>query len=416
MQKGYLKFALPIVVLIVIMALVAGCGGTSTTTAPGTTTPVKDKIVVGMSRSFSGPIAVIDDSAFRPVYETWVAEVNAAGGVDVGGKKMLIELKTYDDKSDPATMAQLTEKLILDDKVDFLWGGGGTSFIYAQAPIANKYEKVLITMEGGLSTIRDMLPSMPYIFATLPFSDWYEMPVLAEMLASKGVKSVFITYIADLHGVEYNSNAGIEFGKVGIQILGAKALPPDIKDLSPVIKEAKASGADAFMCFAYPDQVFPAVGTSIELDYNPKVWLGGPGINFGFFHTGFGPAVEGVMGWAGWNRKSSASLNALANKLYKDKPEDAQDWWGQAYYWAGLDMWKAAIEKAGSLDNKKVRDLLATEHFQTVLGETWFDKGLLNKESHAGEVGQWINGVYEVVGPFNKATAQWVYPKPPWPK
>jgi branched-chain amino acid transport system substrate-binding protein len=422
MWKGLSKYAIPIIIcLIVILTVIPGCKKEAAAPAPTPApapapapAPVKDKIVVGMSRSLSGPIAIIDDSAFRPVYETWVKEVNAAGGINVGGKKMLIELKIYDDKSDPATMAQLTEKLILEDKVDFVWGGGGTSFIYAQAPIANKYNKVLITMEGGASTLREMLPSMPYIFVTLSFSDWYEMPVLADMLASKGVKTAYITYISDLHGVEYNGQAGIEFGRVGIQILGSKALPPDIKDLSPVIKEAKASGADVFMCFAYPDQVMPAVGTSIELGYNPKAWLGGPGVNFGFFHTAFGPMVEGVMGWASWNRKSSPALNALADKLYTGKPEDAQDWWGQSFYWAGLDMWKAAIEKAGGLDNTKIRDILATEHFQTVLGETWFDKGLLNKETHPGEVGQWINGVYELVG-GNHPTAQWVYPKPPWP-
>ena len=125
-----------------------------------------------MSRSLSGPLQIIDDSAFRPVYETWVAEVNAKGGVNVGGKMMPIELKIYDDKSDVATMAQLTEKLILQDKVDFIWGGGGTSFIYAQAPIANKYEYVLLTMEGGASTLKEMLPSFPYVFVTLSFSDW----------------------------------------------------------------------------------------------------------------------------------------------------------------------------------------------------------------------------------------------------
>ena len=411
---------LVIILLAILLTALPGCGGTTTTTsAPATTTPTtpaKDKIVVGMSRSFTGPIAVIDDSAFRPVYETWVKEVNAAGGIMVGGKKLLIELKTYDDKSDPATMAQLTEKLILEDKVDFLWGGGGTSFIYAQAPIANKYGYVLLTMEGGATTLQEMLPSLPYVFVTLSFSTWNEMPVFADMLKAKGAKTAYITYISDLHGVEYNGAAGIEFGKAGVQILGAKALPPDIKDLSPVIKEAKASGADVFCCFAYPDQVFPAVGTSIELDYNPKVWLGGPGINFGFFHTGFGPMVEGVMGWASWNRKSSPELNTLADKLFAGKPEDAHDWWGQPFYWAGLDMWKAAIEKAGTLDNKVIRDILATQHFQTVLGETWFTKGLLNLEAHHGEVGQWINGTYEVVGPFDKATADWVYPKPPWPK
>jgi hypothetical protein len=51
----------------------------------------------------------------------------------------------------------------------------------------------------------------------------------------------------------------------------------------------------------------------------------------------------------------------------------------------------------------------------TVLGPTWFENGLLAKEAHAGEIGQWIDGVYEVVGPTDKATAEFVYPKPPWP-
>jgi len=41
----------------------------------------KDKIVVGMSRPLSGWNAMIGDSAFRPVYETWVKEVNAQGGI-----------------------------------------------------------------------------------------------------------------------------------------------------------------------------------------------------------------------------------------------------------------------------------------------------------------------------------------------
>jgi len=31
-----------------------------------------------------------------------------------------------------------------------------------------------------------------------------------------------------------------------------------------------------------------------------------------------------------------------------------------------------------------------------------------------GEIGQWLNGVYEVVGPAEHATADFVYPKPAW--
>ncbi len=409
MWKKILKYTLPIVIcIVVILTVTPGC----------TKEAAKDKIVVGMARPLSGPLAVIGDSAFKPIYETWVSEVNAQGGIYVEeyGKKLPIELKIYDDKSDAGTLTRLTEKLILEDKVDFLWPACGTAMLFAQAPIANKYNYILMTAEGGATSLKDMLPSMPYIFVTLSFSDWYEMPVLADLLAAKGAKTAFIVYISDLHGIEYNSVAGIELSKVGIQILGTKAVPPDIKDLSPIIKEAKASNADAFLCFAYPDQVMPATGTSMELDYNPKVWLGGPGVNFGFYHTTFGPAIEGVLGWTTFSRKSSPALNALADKLYAGKPEEINDWWGHPLYWAGLDAWKAAIEKAGTLDQTKIRDILATEHVNTVLGDTWFENGLMAKECHPGEVGQWINGVFEVIGPADKATANMVYPKPPWPK
>jgi branched-chain amino acid transport system substrate-binding protein len=407
-NKG-LKYTLPIILcLVILIAVIPGCAQKTTT---------KDKIVVGMARSLSGPLAVIGDSAFKPIYETWVKEVNDQGGIFVKdyNKKLPIELKIYDDKSDAGTMVRLTEKLILEDKVDFLWPACGTAMLFAQAPIANKHNYILITAEGGATSLKDMLPSMPYVFVSLSFSDWYQMPVLASLLAEKGAKTAFIVYISDLHGIEYNSVAGIEFSKVGIQILGTKAVPPDIKDLSPIIKEAKASGADAFMCFAYPDQIMPATGTSMELNYNPKVWLGGPGVNFGFYHTTFGPATEGVMGWASFDRQSSTALNALADKLYKGKPEEINDWWGHPLYWAGLDMWKAAIEKAGTLDQKKIRDILAAERLTTVLGETWFENGLLAKQTHPGEVGQWQGGVYKVIGPKDKAHSQIIYPKPAWP-
>ncbi len=67
--------------------------------------------------------------------------------------------------------------------------------------------------------------------------------------------------------------------------------------------------------------------------------------------------------------------------------------------------------------------MLAKEHFQTILGDTWFDMsaggkggGLLAKDCHPGEVGQWQNGTYEVIGPAAKKTSTTVvYPKPNWP-
>jgi branched-chain amino acid transport system substrate-binding protein len=393
--------------------------GAAPTTAPAATAapPAKDKILVGMSRPLSGSQAIVGDSAFRPVYETWVPMVNADGGVYVAeyDKKLPIELLIYDDKTDVGTMVRNTEKLILEDKVDFLWPACGTAFLFAQAPIANKYGYIHITAEGGATTLKDALPTLPYTFVTLSFSDWYQIPVLADLLAAKGAKTAYIMYIADLHGIEYSGVAGIEFPKKGIEILGIKSVPPDIKDVSAVLNQAKDSKADVFCAFAYPDQIMPSIGTSMGVGFSPKAWVGGPGVNFGFFHTAFGPAVEGVTGFTSGSPKQSEALKAMFDMLYTGKPEDAQDPWGHPLYWAGLECWKAAIEKAGTLDQAKIREVLATEKFETVLGPTWFENGLLSKDAHMGEIGQWINGVYEVVGPADKATAEFVYPKPDWP-
>ena len=293
------------------------------------TTPslAKDKIVVGMARPISGWMAVIGDSAFRPVYETWVKEVNAKGGIYVKeyGKKLPIELKIYDDKSDVGTMTRLTEKLIVQDKVDFLWPACGTAFVFAQAPIANKHGYILLTAEGGATQIKDMLRSLPYVFVGLSFSDWYQLPVFAELLGEKGAKTAYIMYIGDLFGIEYSGVAGIEFPKHGVEIIGISSVPPGTKDLSPIIKKAKASKADVFCCFGYPDQVMPATGTSMALGYNPKAWIGGPGVNFGFYHTTFGPAVDGVTGFTAFSPKQSAAAKELAEKLYAGKPEQIQD-------------------------------------------------------------------------------------------
>jgi len=381
----------------------------------------KDKIVVGMSRPLSGPMAQIGDSAFRPIYETWVPEVNAQGGIFVKefDKKLPIELKVYDDKSDPGTMTRLTEKLILEDKVDFLWPACGTAFLFAQAPIANKYNYILLTAEGGATTIREMLPSLPYLFISLSFSDWYQIPVLADLLAEKGAKSAYIITMADLFGIEYSGVSGIELPKKGVNIVGIKSAPPDIKDLSPILKDAQKTKADALLVLGYPDIVILATKQCMELGYNPKVFLTGPGGNFGFYHQIFGPATEGVLAFGTFNCKQSPATADLCKKLYTGKPEAVHDWWGHPLYWGAMEFWKQAIEKAGTLDQKKIRDVMTTETFNTMLGPTSFKGGLMAKESHPGEIGQWQKGVFEIVGggkwPNTKITAPFVYPKPKWP-
>src|SRR5581483_7519348 len=67
-------------------------------------------------------------------YEFWKNYINAHGGLKVGGKTYKFDIKYYDDESKNDTSAQLAERLIDQDHVNFILGpyGSGTSFSVAQ--------------------------------------------------------------------------------------------------------------------------------------------------------------------------------------------------------------------------------------------------------------------------------------------
>lgn len=394
-------------VLAVMVAFLAGA-----TTAMSA--PKKDKIVFGQAISLSGPLAGGVAISGGKIYELWIDEVNKAGGIYVKeyGKKLPVELKRYDDKSDIGTMRNLIEKLIVEDKVDFILPPWGTAWLFAAAPICNKYGYILIGGPGGALKLKEL--SLPYFFQVLNFSDT-QAPVLAEIFKEVGVKSVAVIYRGDLHGIEYGNAMVPFFEKAGIEVKMNKSYPGDVKDLSPLLKEAKALKVDAFVAACYPPGGMLMTSQAIEL-----------GINFNaFFMTvlPFSPplfkgtfkgAVEGVMGGGAWNAKTSPGAKDLVKKFVAKFGEEP-DYWGGLFYWASLQHFQKAIEKAGTLDQKKIRDIMATEKFDTALGPYWYDKDRYFV-NHPGEIGQWQGDVFEVIDPGAKRTAKPEYPKPDWPK
>ena len=381
----------------------------------------KDKIVIGASRSLSGPLAFFEQNAFGPLYKMWVKKVNAQGGIYVKdyGKKLPVEMLVYDDKSDMGTMTRLLDKLILQDKVDLIFPPISTAFLFAASAVANRHKYVLIGAEGGATSLSEMMHKVPYFFMVLPFSNHFQMPVMAEVFEEIGVKTAGINFIEDLHGIEYSSQAAKELNKRGIQVKMIKSTPPDIKDVSPILKEAQRLNVDAYLSFTYPPVTFPTVLTAQAIGYNPKAMLLGPGGNFEVIKNvvGGNDVIEGIMGEGAWNAKSSpAHAKFVEDFLAAGNPQSALDWWGHDVYWCALEVLEQAILKTGSLDHKKLRKAIATEKFKTILGETWFENQMLPREVYAGQIGQWQGGIFEVIDPGPKRTAKPIYPKPPWPK
>src|SRR5262252_2227736 len=97
-------------------------------------------------------IAILGPMAFVQGENHWAGaelardEINKAGGVNVGGKKMLIELiraDTNELQSVPdATNAM--ERVITRDKVDFVIGGFRSEAVLAMQEVAMDYKKIFL--------------------------------------------------------------------------------------------------------------------------------------------------------------------------------------------------------------------------------------------------------------------------------
>jgi branched-chain amino acid transport system substrate-binding protein len=269
--------------------------------------------------------------------------------------------------------------------------------------------------EGAALQILEYADALPYFFPVLNFADT-QMPVLADLFQEHGIQTVAVIYIDELHGKEYTSMATAEFEKRGINIKMARKIPLGIQDLSSLLKEVEALNVDAFVGITYPHESVLATKQAMELGYNPKVFYVNVGPSYGFFPAMFGESIEGLMAGGAWNYKTSPGAKEFRDKFVARYGEELLEQWGTLMFWGALQFFEQAIEKAGTLNQEKIRDIMATERFDTVLGPTWFEKGRLAPACHPGEIGQFQNGVFEVIGRKERATAKMLFPKPPWPQ
>lgn len=438
------------ITLAAILALslgLIGCGGPVPPEAP-------ESILVGLARDLDGPLAVFECGYGGLVYRWFADKVNADGGILLSdyAEKVPIELKVRDFDVATWDLADVTEALIETDKVDFVWGGPGTDCIFTQAPICNAAAKVLITLEGGASTMiwDEDINSWPYVWVSLSFANWNQIPVLQDMLQAElgRAPKAYITYIGEMgatHGIEYRDETKTEFGPANVIDAGFHSymLFDHPGEADAIILAAKtaynATPYDIFCAYTYPWNVAALTLGLMASDFNPPAILFGPGGNTNSYGTSdFGPYAGGVMSFIVADNHTSTAIS----DMYADIAEQAEkgwanpnsgctkgkmtsgwnalDYWGQPCYVAALEMWAAAVEKAGNLDSTEVRAALAgftpAKPADTVLGDCWFTVfgngnggGILAHESHPGEIGQWQNGEYRIVG-GNDPTASFVYP------
>jgi branched-chain amino acid transport system substrate-binding protein len=375
-------------------------------------TSVKIGYAISRTGSAAGGAAVTT----IPNYELWVKEVNAAGGLKLGDKRVPIEVVQYDDRSSAEEAAKALERLITQDKVDFILPPWGTGLNLAVGPILNKAGYPHIASTAVTDRAPELAKRWPNSFWLLGTSaDAAKTLVdLLTKLRTEGKigDTVAMASIADGFGIDLSGAARPALTAAKFKLAYDKTYPVGTQDLSPIINEVKALNPDVFIAFSYPPDTIAITEQSRISGFNPKIFYTGVGTAFPLFKQKFGANAEGVMGIGGWNGDSPAIKDYLARHKASAANGAEPDRWASAVTYAGLQMLQQAIERVGKVDRAAVIKDLQSGTFDTVIGKVKLENNMPTKYWW---VGQWQDGEFYGVGPSgNEGARAPVVPKPAW--
>jgi branched-chain amino acid transport system substrate-binding protein len=217
--------------------------------------------------------------------------------------------------------------------------------------------------------------------------------------------------VADQFGAELSSGATPVLKAAGFDIAVSKSYPLGASDLTNEIKEAKASGADTFVAFSYPPDTFMLTNTAITQAYNPKIFYTGVGTAFAAYGGNFKDKANGVLGIGGWDPALPGAQEYVQRQMALLNRQ--ADGWAAPVTYASLQVLEQAIEKAGTLDRKKVLDTIVNDGpWQTIVGPIDLKTHIRAKQ---WGVGQWQNGQFVGIAPADLPGAKpMIFPKPAW--
>lgn len=371
--------------------------------APAVSAP--NPIVIGFSISVSGEIS---DAALylRQGYELWAKEINAKGGL-LGRQ---VQLKYYDDQSDPQTSARLYERLITQDKVDLVISPYGSAVSSAASTVAEKYHMVFPAIASTPSLAER---GYKYVFL-IPASSRNYYHSVVDIAGKMGYKTMAILG-EDSDYPRDAVPATAEYAQAhGMKVVYQDFYPPKTTDFSSYIAHIKGVSPDVLLNAGFTPEDLGLLHDLKGQSINLKQLVLGIGASLPSWAKNAGPDGNYVMSASQYEPSVSTPGNkefvAEFEKTYGRLPDYRAS---QAY--GACQVLSAAIDKAKSLDQAKLREAVGTLDFSTVFNHFKIDA----KGAQIGSrlfLTQWLNGKKEIVYPADMATAKYQLPVPPWNK
>ena len=210
------------------------------------TVQAQEVIRFGAPLPLTGPLAP-EALKQQQGYDLWAERVNKAGGIKVGSNKMKVEIVYADYQSNTPRAVQTAERLITQDKVNFLFSPFGSGAAKAASTVSEKYGVPTIASTASSAEVYDQ--GYKFLFGTFTPNDTLTTP-LVKIVKQKApeVKRVAILARNDLFPLAIAQEMDKSAKQHGFDVVFFEKYAINTMDHSSALSQIKAKSPQWISC------------------------------------------------------------------------------------------------------------------------------------------------------------------------
>lgn len=369
-----------------------------------------ERLSVGLSLSLSGGYAAMGRQAEAAI-KLFVDDLNAAGGVRIGGRPYELTLRCKDDQSDARRCAEIYRALCGPERVDLLLGPYSSRLARAAAPIAEAAGMMMLNHGGADDGL--YANGMRMLVGVLsPASDYFV--AFARLLIELKFWRKRLAIVTAATPFAGDVGAGLELAcqqrrarrrgvRVRLKYRGDFDRDDALARLLPALKRNHINALAAAGSFAQDVALMRVVVAS---NLNIPV-LGCVAAGVHGFAAALGEDADGIVGPSQWEEHAQIApeLGPTAGEFARRMRAAGYsecDYPAAQAYAAGL-IGCAAIRECDSLDQRRLRDVLGEMHTSTLFGDFAIDRVSGRQIAHKVLLVQWHMGHKVIIEPQSHA-------------
>ncbi|HET7852317.1 MAG TPA: amino acid ABC transporter substrate-binding protein, partial [Methyloceanibacter sp.] len=305
-----------------IAALIIACA------APGLCA-AQDVVRIGAPLPLTGPLSP-EGIKQKQGYDLWAEVANSKGGIKANGKNYKVEIVYVDYASNTPRAVQTAERLITEDKVNFLFSPFGSGATKAASSVSEKYGIPTVAATASSEQVYDQ--GYKYLFGTFTPNDTLTEP-LSNITTKRdpNIKRVAILARNDLFPLAIGNEMEKSAKKRNLTIVMFEKYAIGTMDHASAITQMRAAKPDWIFATGYINDLILIRKQMSDLGVSAPVVTMIAGPAYKEFMEATGPLAENVSSAAWWHPAvrydgkgvfgSTESFNKLWEQKYKDVPD-----------------------------------------------------------------------------------------------